>query len=73
MARRSVKAPEPGEAYEPEYQPTDEEQAQWEEDARQAHEATLEPYRAVHTQQNDQDDLIAQIYYELTMVELGLM
>ncbi len=72
MAKRSVKATEQDEGFEPEYQMTDEELAAIAESARQAREAALAPYRAVHEQQNDQDDIIAQIFYELTLVELGL-
>ena len=72
MAKRSVKSPTLGEPIEQEYQPTDEEQAQWEEDARQTHEATLGPYRAVHEQQNDQDDLLAELLFEVDLLRLGI-
>ena len=70
MAKRQVPVPEPEGTMEPDIQPTDEEQAQWEEETRRAHEESLAPYQAVHRQQNEQDDLLAELLFKDTMRDL---
>ena len=77
MAKRSVpKAPEETEVQEemiPEetgLTPEEEEAIAEEEEAKR--QARLAPYRAVATQQKEQDNLLAELLYEITLVELGI-
>lgn len=75
MAKRTVKAPLPEEeitGMEPEEQPSDEQQREWEEEERRKHDESLLPYRAVHSQQNDQDDLLAEALFEIDLLRLGI-
>ena len=75
MAKRTVKAPEPGEEItdmEPEDWPSDEQWEEWEQERKAQHERELGPYRAVHEQQNDQDDLLAEALFEIDLLKLGI-
>lgn len=74
MAKRTVKAPEPEEitGMEPEEEPTDEQREEWERESEEEHERSLAPYRAVHEQQNDQDDLLAELLFEVDLLKLGI-
>ena len=74
MAKRTVKSPDPEEmtGMEPEDWPTDEQWEEWERERKAAHEAEMAPYRAVHEQQNDQDDLLAEALFEIDLLKLGI-
>ena len=39
---------------------------------REEREERLAPYRAVHAQQNDQDDLLAELLFEVDLLKFGL-
>ena len=77
MAKRSVKL---NEALEEEITQAEEmapeldekELAMIEDEQREEHEKSLAPYRAVHAQQNDQDDLLAELLFEVDLLKLGL-
>ena len=73
MAKRSVKLVSPEDVNvtsEPVLEPTDEQEAEWEEEARRTREEGLAPYRAMHEQQVEQDELIADLMFKETMREL---
>lgn len=73
MAKRSVKLVSPEDVNvtsEPVLEPTDEQEAEWEEEARRIREQGLAPYRAMHDQQVEQDELIADLMFKETMREL---
>lgn len=72
MAKRTVKAGEPEENLEPMEEPTEEQIAAWEQEREEKREARLAPYRAVHEQQNDQDDILAELLFEVDLLKLGL-
>lgn len=74
MAKRTVKSAPEEELTEMEMaeQPTDEEQRAWEDEEERKREESLAPYRAVHEQQNDQDDLLAELMFEVDLLKLGL-
>ena len=57
---------------EPVEEPTEEQTREWDEDRQREREAALAPYRAVHSQQNDQDDLLAELLFEVDLLKLGL-
>lgn len=69
MAKRSVKAPEP-EQDEPVQEMTAEEIAAAEAERAAERERRMAPYRAVHEQQCEQDDLLAELLYRETLREL---
>lgn len=71
MAKRTVPVDDTP-VIEPVEQPTDEQIAEWDEDRQREHEEALAPYRAVHDQQNDQDDLLAELMFEVDLLKLGL-
>ena len=76
--------PEPIPEPSPEPQPTDEDFARWEKERKQRETAMLKPYKdaakerkkaaALSTDNADisaqHDDLLAELYYEMTMMEL---
>jgi len=70
VTKRTVIIPETEETVIPEEQPSDEDWAEWERQRRAAHEKRLAPYRAFHEQQNEQDDLLAELLFQETMREL---
>lgn len=49
---------------------TDEEIARLEQEREEEREARLAPFRAMHEQQNEQDDLLAELLYRETLREL---
>lgn len=71
MAKRTVPVDD-APVIEPMEEPTEEQIAEWEEERREARENALEPYRAVHAQQNDQDDLLAELLFEVDRIKLGI-
>ena len=52
-------------------EPTPEEEEEWERERRAAREAMLAPYRAIKETMADHDDLLADMLYEMTMIEIG--
>ena len=73
MAKRSVKAAGTGvEIEEAVAEMTEEEIAATEAAIREEREERLAPYRAVHAQQNDQDDLLAELLFEVDLLKFGL-
>ena len=71
MAKRSVPVDETP-AVEPIEEPTEEQLAEWEAQRQREHDDSLAPYRAVHAQQNDQDDILAELMFEVDLLKLGL-
>ena len=71
MAKRTVPVDDTP-VVEPVEQPTYEQIAEWDEDRQREHEEALAPYRAVHAQQNDQDDILAELMFEVDLLKLGL-
>ena len=71
MAKRTVPMDD-APVVEPVEQPTEEQIAEWDDDRQREHEAALAPYRAVHAQQNDQDDILAELMFEVDLLKLGL-
>ena len=43
-----------------------------EDDREEERARRMAPYRAVHEQQNDQDDLLAEALFEIDLLKLGL-
>lgn len=50
----------------PDYDPDE-----WDRKRREAQEAALAPYRATRNQINEHDELMADILYEITLMEIG--
>lgn len=55
---------------EPDLEPTDEQEEDWEREEKEKRERALAPYRAMHEQQVEQDELIAELMFKETMREL---
>ena len=70
MAKRSIKVDVPAQVVDPVEEPTPEQLAEWEEDSEREREARLAPYRALHEQQNEQDDILAELLFKETMREM---
>lgn len=70
MAKRSVKVATPEEPVLEMPEMTEEELAALEEARSQERAQRLAPYRAVHEQQNEQDDLLAELLFKETLREL---
>lgn len=55
---------------EPVEEPTEEQIAEWEGEQKRERNAQLAPYRALHEQQNEQDDILAELLFKETLREM---
>lgn len=51
-------------------EPTDEQKQAWEDDRKREHDADMEPYRAFAQANADRDELLAELLFEITLMEL---
>ena len=69
MDENEILSPAGGlEPAEPEHDPQE-----WERKRQEEREAMLAPYRATREQINEHDELMADVLYELTLMQLGEM
>ena len=61
MDENEIMTPE-GPEFDPEY---------WEQKRREEQEAQLAPFRSVRSQLNEHDDLMAEVLFEITFLEMG--
>lgn len=52
--------------------PTPEEEEEWERERKEREEAKIRPFREMHSQIVDHDELLAQSLYEITLLEFGM-